>query len=100
MVCYVTVLGFGPLLHDHEHEHNHEHEHDSEHEQSESSHSEESCVVCVFINTHVEFSIQPTVIVLPYPCFGKPSPSKVVFVPLIPTTNIQSRAPPAFSNSI
>ena len=98
IVCYVVLLGFTPLLHDHGHDCRHEHENDPEHESSESSHSEESCVVCVFINTHVEFRIQPTAIVLPYPCSGKPSPSKVVFVALTPTTNIQSRAPPVFPN--
>ncbi len=90
IVWYTVFLGFTPLLHDHEHDHEH----------AEHSHSEESCVACVFINTHVEFEIQPTAIVFPSPCCGKFSPSEVVFVPLIPTTSVQSRAPPTFSNSI
>ena len=87
-----------PLLHDHEHDHCHGHKH--EQEESECSHTDENCLACVFINTHVEFRIQPTAIVFSYPCFGKLSPSKVVFVPLIPTTSVQSRAPPISPNSI
>ena len=100
IVCYVTLLGFSPLLHDHEHAHDHESEQDHEHEHSEPSHSEENCAACAFINTNVEFKIQPAVLVGPSPCCGEPSPSEVVFVPLIPATNIQSRAPPIFPNSI
>ncbi len=112
--CYIVLLSFAPLLHDHIHIHDHdacnghendachenedEHEHENEH--SEQSHTEESCAACVFLNTHIQIGIQSNVIKSPT-FYRETLPLSEEFIwTFSPTASIQSRAPPVFSNSI
>ena len=82
----------------HVHEHNHEHEYSHEHEDTEPLHADERCPACVFITTDVYFNIQPTTIPTNELCnYNIP---QLISSPKTfnPTSNIQKRAPPIFSD--
>ena len=83
-------------MHDH-HPHAHYHEDEHEHEDSKPSQSKENCAACVFINTHANFKIQPTVIVSPTLYYGTLSVGEAILIPSKLTANNKSRAPPIFS---
>jgi len=96
ITCYVSLLSLMPLMHDHEHEDVHCHEHG--HEESESSHTEESCLACVFINTYADNIISPTFNTSPIHCCETPTIKEINNWTYRPTANYLSRAPPIFSN--
>lgn len=103
--CYIVLLGFTPLLHDHDHNckhaftHGHDycHENEDEDENSESSDSEERCAVCVFLNTHIQYGFQTTTNSTPFYCFGTLRLTDDVLWHYKPTNHKQSRAPPLYS---
>ena len=81
-------------MHDH---HPHAYHHKDEHEDREPSQSEENCAACVFINTHVNFEIQPTVIASSTLYYGTLLVGEAILIPSKLTANNKSRAPPIFS---
>ncbi len=85
-----------PFMHVHEHHHDCHHGHG--HDEGEPLHSDEKCPACVFINTHVDFNIQPTTIPACALCYIIIPHTEVYPKDFSPITNIQSRAPPIFSD--
>ena len=86
LCCYVALLGFIELTHDHDH--------------CEHAHSEETCTACVYTNLHAGIEIEPFTSVSPF-FFSTTLPFyEAVFLPSRLTANTQIRAPPISSNTL
>ena len=89
----------------HFHEHCHDHEHCHEHEDTEPIPEDtepiptnEKCPACVFLNTPVTFQVPPITLVTDNLYIETLPLTEVSYISFNPTTHIQSRAPPTFSN--
>ena len=84
LCCYVALLGVIALTHDH-----------CEHE-----HSEDTCTACVYNSQHVAVELETSLLASPF-LIGTTFPFyETTFFPLKQTTNVRSRAPPVFSNTL
>ncbi len=94
--CYVSLLSLMPFMHVYEHEHHDDH--CPEHHDSEPTHTDARCPACVFDSTYVDCHIQPTVISSNSLSIETLPLVKVSFIAFNPTTSIQNRSPPIFSD--
>lgn len=88
-------------MHFHEHHdcHSHDqcHEQDHEQEEGEPVQTNESCLGCVFLNSHVTFESPPITLVTNYLYIETLPLTEVSDFSFNPTTYIQSRAPPTYT---
>lgn len=83
-----------PFMHVHDHEDKHDHCH--EHKDSDPLHTDETCPACVFLNSQVDFIVQPPTTTTQFPCSETPTIAIATAPTFNPIVNIRKRAPPVF----